>query len=92
MGIKTIPLSHLEADLKKALNECADTGATVVVELPDRRLVALQPLDPTEDDDLLNELLESDAAFRALVAKSKAGPRKPFSLGSDCPNGANADG
>ena len=27
---------------------------------------------------LVSELLESNAAFQALVAKSKAGPRKPF--------------
>jgi len=80
MGIKTIPLSRLEADLRGALNECADSGSTVVVELPDRRLVAIQPLDPTEDDDLINELLASDPSFRELVAKSKAGPRKPFPL------------
>ena len=80
MGIKTIPLSRLEADLRGALNECADSGSTVVVELPDRRLVAIQPLDPTEDDDLINELLESNSSFRELVAKSKAGSRKPFPL------------
>jgi hypothetical protein len=83
MGIKTIPLSHLEADLRKTLNECADSGATVVVQLPDQRLVAIQPLDPTEDDDLVNELLASDPAFRALVEKSKASPRKPFPLSPD---------
>jgi hypothetical protein len=50
------------------------------VELPDQRLVAIQPLDATEDDDLINELLESNPRFRELVAKSKAGPRKPFPL------------
>jgi len=83
MGIKTIPLSHLEADLRKTLNECADSGATVVVQLPDQRLLAIQPLDPTEDDDLVNELLASDPAFRALVEKSKASPRKPFPLSPD---------
>ncbi len=81
MGIKTVPLSYLEADLRRALNECADSGVTVVVELPDQRLVAIQPLDPTEDDDLINELLQSNAAFRALVAKSKAGPRQAFPVG-----------
>jgi hypothetical protein len=53
----------------------------VVVELPDHRLVAIQPLDPTGDDDLINELIESDPSFRALLAKSKASPRKPFSSG-----------
>jgi hypothetical protein len=47
MGIKTIPLSRLEADLRGTLNECADSGSTVVVELPDQRLVAIRPLDPT---------------------------------------------
>ena len=80
MGIKTIPLSHLEADLRKALSECADSGATVVVELPGQRFVVIQPLDPTDDDDLVNDLLESNPSFRALAAKSKASPRKPFPL------------
>jgi hypothetical protein len=49
-------------------------------ELPDQRLVAMQPLDPAEDDDLINELLESNPSFRPLVARSKASPRKPFPL------------
>ena len=53
------------------------------MELPDRRLVAIQPLEAAEDDDLVSELLESDAEFRALVARSKSSPRKPFSAGSD---------
>ena len=81
MGIKKIPLSRLEADVRKTLSDCADSGATVVVQLPDQRLVAIQPLDPTGDDDLINELLESDPAFRSLVARSKASPRKPFPAG-----------
>jgi len=38
-------------------------------------------LDPQEDDDLMDELLASNPKFQALVAKSKASPRKPFSLG-----------
>ena len=81
MGIKTIPLSRLEANLKTTLNECADSGQTVVVEMPDRRLLAIQALDPSEDDSLMDELIATDPKFRALVAKSKASPRKPFSLG-----------
>jgi hypothetical protein len=81
MAIKTIPLSRLEADLKKTLNECAESGDTVVVEMPDQRLLAIQPLEPQEDDTLMDELLASNPKFQALVAKSKAGPRKPFSLG-----------
>jgi len=78
MAIKTIPLSRLETDLQKTLNECADTGQTVVVEMPDQRLLAIQPLDPQEDDALMDELLASNPKFQALVAKSKASPRKPF--------------
>ncbi len=80
MGIKTIPLSHLETDLKKTLDECADSGETVVVEMPDQRLLAIQPLDPREDDSLTDELLASNPRFQALVAKSKASPRKPFAF------------
>ncbi len=78
MDIKTIPLSRLEADLRGTLNECADSGQALVVELPDQRLLAIQPLETAEDDDLVSDLLESNAAFQALVAKSKASPRKPF--------------
>jgi hypothetical protein len=80
MAIKTIPLSRLETDLKKTLNECADSGETVVVEMPDQRLLAIQSLDPQEDEGLLDELQASHPKFQALVAKSKASPRKPFTL------------
>jgi hypothetical protein len=79
MAIKTIPLSQLEADPKGTMNECANSGQTLVIEMPDHRLIAMQPLDPNDEgDDLVSELLESNAAFQALVAKSKASPRKPF--------------
>ena len=78
MAIKTIPLSRLESDLEKTLNECARSGQTLVVELPDQRLLAIQSLDPSEDDSLMDELLASNPEFQALVAKSKASPRKPF--------------
>ena len=78
MGIKTIPLSRLEADLQGTLRDCADSGQAWMVELPDRRWVTIQSLDPSEEDSLTSELLESNAAFRALVSKSKLSPRKPF--------------
>jgi hypothetical protein len=78
LPIKTIPLSRLEMDLKKTLNECADSGETVVVEMPDQRLLAIRPLEPQEDDILIDELLASNPKFQALVAKSNAGSRKPF--------------
>jgi len=78
MGIKTIPLSRLEANLRATLSECADSGEPLVVELPDDRLIAIQALEAAEDDWLIDDLLEFNAAFRALVARSKASPRKPF--------------
>ena len=78
MAIKTIPLSSLEADLTKTLNECAESGETLVVEMPGDRLLAIASLDPGEDDSLIDALLASNPRFRSLVAKSKAGPRKPF--------------
>jgi hypothetical protein len=81
MAIKTISLSRLETELQKTLNECAESGETVVVEMPDQRLLAIQPLEPREEDSLIDELLQTDAKFQALVAKSKASPRKPFALG-----------
>lgn len=81
MAIKTIPLSRLETDLQKTLLECAESGDTVVVEMPDRRLLAIQPLEPREDDSLMDELLASNPEFQALVQKSNASPRKPFSVG-----------
>ncbi len=81
MDIKTIPLDRLEADLRRALSECADSGSVLVVELPGQRLVAIQSLEATDDDELIEALLASNPAFRAMVARSKASPRKPFPLG-----------
>jgi hypothetical protein len=78
MAIKTIPLSHLETDLRKTLNDCATSGDTVVVEMPDQRLLAIQSLDAHDDDALIDELLANNPRFQELVAKSKASPRKPF--------------
>lgn len=83
MPIKRIPLSRLEADLKGTLTECADSGAAVVVELPDRRLLAIQALEPSDDDSLVDDLLESNPAFRDLLTRSKAAPRKPFDFGAE---------
>jgi len=78
MAIKTIPLSRLETNLATTLNECAESGQTFIVELPNQHLVTIQPLDPNEDDSLVDELLALNPKFQALVAKSKAGPRKNF--------------
>jgi hypothetical protein len=84
MAIKTIPLSHLEANLATTLNECVESGQTFVVELPNQHLIAIQSLDPSEDDSLIDELLASNPEFQALVTRSKAGSRKPFPAGSEC--------
>jgi hypothetical protein len=81
MAIKTIPLSRLETELEKTLNECMESGETLLVEMPDQRLLAIQTLEPQEDDTLTDELLASNPKFQALVAKSKASPRKPFAPG-----------
>ena len=81
MDIKTIPLSRLETDLKETLNECSQSGQALIVEMPDQSLLAIQPLDPQEDDTLMDELLASNPKFQALVKKSKASPRKPFGAG-----------
>jgi hypothetical protein len=81
--IKTIQLSRLENDPEKVLDECAGSGQTLVVELPDQRLLAILPLDPAEDDSMTEELLASNPKFQQLVAKSKASPRKPFRTGDE---------
>jgi hypothetical protein len=49
-----------------------------VVALPDQRLVAIQALEPAEDDSLMDDLLQSNPEIQALVARSKAAPRRPF--------------
>lgn len=49
----------------------------------DRRLLAILPPDPAEDDSLTDELLASNPKFQQLVAKPKASPRKPFRTGDE---------
>lgn len=79
--MKTIPLSQLETDLQRTLYDRAESGETIIVEMPNQRLLAIQSLDPDEDDSLVDELLATNPKFQALVAKSKASPRKPFVAG-----------
>lgn len=81
--MKTIPLSRLEKDVAGTLNQCVDSGETVVIELPDHRLVAIHPVETADDESLVNDLLASNPEFQALVAKSKASPRKPFPVRRD---------
>lgn len=49
--------------------------------MPDQRLLAIQSLESHDDDSLVDELLACNPKFQALVTKSKASPRKPFSAG-----------
>lgn len=59
----------------------ADSGDALVVELPGDRFVAIRSLEPGDDNSLMDDLLESNTAFRTLVARSKASARNPFAGG-----------
>ncbi len=76
MDTKVISLSDLQVDTAGVLGRCYDSGQPVVVELPNQGLVSIQPVEP--DDDLINDLIEHNPAFRALLEKSLASPRVPF--------------
>ena len=79
MDIEVIPLSQLQTDTAGLLTKCCDSGQSVVVELPDHRFVAIQPLEASdEDDSLVSDLIDTNAAFQALLRKSAASPRKSF--------------
>ena len=79
MDIKVIQLNDLKKDPQGILSECCNQGSALVVELPDHRMVTIQSMEPDDpDDSLISDLLEHDPGFRALVEKSKASPRKPF--------------
>ena len=84
MDIAVIPLSQLQTDPQKVLSECLDSGRPVVVQLPDQRLVSIQPLEPESgEDSLIDDLLEHNPAFRELVEKSRSSPRKDFLTGRE---------
>lgn len=78
MAIKTLPLSRLKTELEKTLNDCAKSGETLVIEMPDQRLLAIHSLDPNDDDSLIDDLIATNPRFQAIIAKSKTGSRKPF--------------
>jgi len=80
MATKVIPLHELRTNLDGYLQECLDSGQSLVVELPEKRLVSIQAI---EDDDLVNDLIEHNPAFRELLARSAASPRKPFQPASE---------
>lgn len=76
MDTKLIPLSELEADAEAVLRRCYESGEALLVELPGRGLLSIQPVEP--DDDLVDDLIENNAEFRAMLGKSLASPREPF--------------
>jgi hypothetical protein len=80
MHTKVISLRDLQVDPVGVLSRCSDSGQPVVVELPNHGLVSIQPVE--SDDDLINDLIEHNPAFRALLEKSLASPRVPFPFDS----------
>jgi hypothetical protein len=76
MDMTVIPLRELQTDPEGYLGRCLDTGHAFVVELPDRRRVTVSPYDP--NDNLIDELIEGNAEFQTLLAKSAASPCKSF--------------
>ena len=79
MDTKVIPLSDLQADPEGVLRRCYDSGESLVVKLPDRGLISIRAVE--EEDDLVNQLIEHNPAFRELLSKSIASPREPFPFG-----------
>ncbi len=55
-------------------------GLNLAIDPAKKKLVAAGPLPAAtaEENSLVDDLLESNPEFRNLVAKSKAGPRKPL--------------
>jgi hypothetical protein len=79
MDTKVIPRSDLQADADGVLTRCYESGQPLIVELPNRGMMSIRPVD--EDDDLVNQLIEHNPAFRELLVKSIATPREPFRFG-----------
>lgn len=83
MDIEVTSLSQLLEAPEDLLNRYTGPDRTLVVELPDHRLVAIQLLEPDDEEgSLVSDLLETDARFRALVERSRMNPRKDFTRGA----------
>lgn len=81
MGIKTIPLSQFEENVMQLLNDCADSGDKIVVELPDHRRISMRSLNHMDaDDPLIHNLIQNNPEFRSMLARSKASGSIPFSM------------
>ena len=83
MDIEVTSLSQLLEAPEDLLSRYTGPDRTLVVELPDHRLVAIQLLEPDDEEgSLVSDLLETDARFWALVERSRMSPRKDFAHGS----------
>lgn len=80
MSTKVIPLKELATDPRAVLSECCDSGEGIVVELPDRRLVSIQPIASEDDESFMSDLIDGNPEFRKLLEESAASPRQPFPL------------
>lgn len=76
MTTKVMTLNDVPSKTEDFLRRCCDDGKSMVVELPDHRRVSVQIHD--DDDDLIDRLIEKNAAFRRLLEKSQASPLLPF--------------
>jgi len=76
MDTKVIQLRELTTDTEGYLQACSDSGRPLLVELPNKRVLAIQPVE--QDDDLVNELIANNPAFRDMLARSVSSPVKPF--------------
>jgi hypothetical protein len=72
-------------DLTTTLSECAGNGDTLVIQMPDDRLLTVRSLDPTDDqdDDLINQLIDHNPAFRAMLERANQGKAVPFEFDAD---------
>jgi catechol 2,3-dioxygenase-like lactoylglutathione lyase family enzyme len=91
-GTSSVRLGFRVASVKEIVAKLAEAGARIVTPPTNgtwgQRAVVADPdghrielVERESDDTLMDELLASDPKFQALVAKSEAGPRKPFSPG-----------
>ena len=78
MITKTVKFSDLKKRLRSILLRCAGSGESMIVELPRNQRVIIQRLVAEDEDLLVDDLIESNPAFRELLENSKKGPRKPF--------------
>ena len=76
--MRIIPVTQLESGLRATLNQCAETGEALVVEMPDGKLLLIERLDVQQGDSRVDDLLATNPDFRELVAQSMASPRRPF--------------